>query len=96
MLLEMTRNNSNKNMSVSIVYLSPFTQNTTEVTELLLKILNELTQVQRQTSSCIDLIFTGVPNLLVKSGVYPSLMTICYHQIVQSKFDLNFFYRSSY
>ena len=83
-------------MSVSIVYLSPFTQNTTEVTELLLKILNELTQVQRQTSSCIDLIFTGVPNLLVKSGVYPSLMTICYQQIVQSKFDLNFFYRSPY
>ena len=56
------------------------------------QIINEPTHIQRQSSSCIDLIFTDQPNLSVNSGIHKSLHTNCHHQIVQSKFDLNIFY----
>ena len=35
----------------------------------------------RNSSSCIDLIFTDQPNLIVDSGVHPSLYPKCHHQI---------------
>ena len=52
------------------------------------QIINEVTHMQRQSSSCIDLIFTDQPNLSVNSGIHTSLHLNCHQQIVQSKFDL--------
>ena len=80
--------------------------NTTEGTKLFpltscigfQQIINEPTHIQRQRSSCIDLIFTDQPNLSVNLGIHThtSLHSNCYHQIVQSKFDLNIFYPPPY
>ena len=38
--------------------------------------------------SCIHLIFTDQPNLVVYSGVHPSLHPNCHHQINYFKFNL--------
>ena len=38
-----------------------------------------------QISSCIYLTFTDQPNLLVNSGVHPSLQSNCHHQIIYCK-----------
>ena len=60
------------------------------------QIINETTHIQRQSSSCTDLIFTDQPNLSVNSGIHTSLHPNCHHQIIQSKFDLNIFYPAPY
>ena len=39
--------------------------------------------------SCIDLIFTNQPNLVIDSGVHLSLHANCHHQIVNCKLNLN-------
>ena len=60
------------------------------------QIINKPIHLKRQSSSCIDLIFTDQPNLSVNSEIHTSLHPNCYHQIVQSKFDLNIFYLPPY
>ena len=37
--------------------------------------------------SCIDLIFTNQPNLVLKSGVHSSLFNTCHHQITFARID---------
>ena len=44
--------------------------------------------VLENCSSCIDLIFTSQPNLVVDSSVHPSLHPNCHHQIAYAKFNL--------
>ena len=41
------------------------------------------------SASCIDLIFTNQSNLVIDSGVHPSLHTNCHHSIVYSKLNVN-------
>ena len=41
--------------------------------------------------SCIDLIFTSQPNMVVNPGVHSSLHANCHHQIVFAKFDLKIY-----
>ena len=41
------------------------------------------------SASCIDPIFTNQSNLVIDSGVHPSLHTNCHHQIVYCKLNLN-------
>ena len=48
------------------------------------------------SSSCTDLIFTSQPNLVVESGVHPSLHSKCHHQIVFAKFKLMISYPPLY
>ena len=48
------------------------------------------------SSSCIDVIFTINPNLVMSSGVFPSIYQNCDHQIVFAKTNLNTFYLSPY
>ena len=48
------------------------------------------------SSSCIDLIFNSQPNLLIESGVHPSLHPNCHHQIVFAKFNLDIVYPPPY
>ena len=48
--------------------------------------INNPTHISDTYSSCIDLIFTSQPNLVVESGVHPSLHPNCHHQIIFAKF----------
>ena len=40
------------------------------------------------SKSCIDLIFTDQPNLIVESGIHPSLHEQCHHLIVYGKLSV--------
>ena len=44
----------------------------------------------------IDLIFTSQPNIVVESGVHPSLHPNCHHQIIFAKFNLKIYYPPPY
>ena len=48
--------------------------------------IDEPTHILNNSSSCIDLIFNSQPNLLIESGVHPSLHPNCHHQIVLQNF----------
>ena len=54
--------------------------------------ISQPTHLLPQTSSCIDLIFTDQPNLMVDSGVHPSLYSNCHHQITYCKLNLSIEY----
>ena len=58
----------------------------------LLQIMKEPTHILDNSRSCIDLIFTSQPNMVIDSGVHASLHSNCHHQIIYAKFDLNIFY----
>ena len=58
--------------------------------------INEPTHILNNSSSCIDLISNSQPNLLIESGVHPSLHSNCHHQIVFAKFNLDIVYPPPY
>ena len=61
------------------------------------QLINEPTHHTRNSSSCIDLMFTSQENLaLMESGVQYSLHENCHHQIIYTKFNLRLYYPSSY
>ena len=60
------------------------------------QIIKEPTHISAESSSCIDLIFTSHQNLVMESGVNPSLHPNCHHQITYSKFNLKIHYPPSY
>ena len=43
------------------------------------QLINELTHIQANNLSCIDLIFTNQPSLSVSSGVHTSFHPNCHH-----------------
>ena len=60
------------------------------------QLINEPTQFQTNSTSCIDLIFNDQENLSVNSGVHSSLHPNYHHQIVHSSFNLNICYPLPY
>ena len=62
----------------------------------LTQLLKEPTHISDNYRSCIDLIFTSQPNLVVDFGIHHSLHENCHHQIVYSKFDFKIFYPPPY
>ena len=46
--------------------------------------------------SCIDLIFANQPNLVLESGIHPSLYNTCHHQIIYEKRSLKIHFPPSY
>ena len=60
------------------------------------QLINEPTNLLHSSSSCIDLIFTSQPNLVMESGVQPSVQPICHHQLILAKFDLSIYYPPPY
>ena len=58
--------------------------------------INEPTHLLQSSSPRIDLIFTSQPNLVVESGVHPSLHPNCHHQIIFAKFNLKIYYPPPY
>ena len=51
----------------------------------LYQIINAPTHILENSSSCIDFIFTSQPDLITKSGVHPSLLPNCHHQVIYAK-----------
>ena len=60
------------------------------------QLINEPAHLFDSSSSCIDLIFTFQPNLVMESGVQPSLHPNCHHQFLFSKFDLSIYFPPPY
>ena len=53
-----------------------------------LQLINEPTHIQKNISSCIDLIFIDQPNMSVNYRVQASLHPNCHHQIFHAGFNL--------
>ena len=53
------------------------------------QLISEPTHLMGDSKSCIDLIFSDQPNLIVESGVHPSLHDQCHHQIVYGKLSVS-------
>ena len=60
------------------------------------QVISDPTHILESSSSCIDLIFTSQPNLVMNSSVNFSLHPNCHHQIIHAKFNLKIFYPPSY
>ena len=60
------------------------------------QLIQEPTDILNLPSSCINLIFTSQPNLVMESGIHSSLHSIFHHQIVFAKFNLPTFYPLPY
>ena len=60
------------------------------------QLINEPTNLIANSFSCIDLIFTSQPDLVMESGVHSSLHPNCHHQIVFAKINLKICYPSHY
>ena len=60
------------------------------------RLIQEPTHILNSSSSCIDLIFTSQPNLVMESRIHSSLHSNCHHQIVFAKFNLSIFYPPPY
>ena len=60
------------------------------------QLISDPTHLLPNLSSCIDLIFTDQPNLVVDSGVHPSLHPNCHHQITFSVYNLTVEYPTPY
>ena len=60
------------------------------------QLISEPTHILQNSSSCIDLIFTDQPNLVINSRIKLSLHESCHHQITYAKFNLQIIYPPSY
>ena len=52
------------------------------------QVISDPTHILESSASCIDLIFTSQPNLVMNSGVHFSLHPNCHHQITHAKLNL--------
>ena len=53
------------------------------------QLITEPTHLLGDSKPCIDLIFTDQPNLIIESGVHPSLHEQCHHQIIYGKLSVS-------
>ena len=60
------------------------------------RMTNERIHILESSFSCIDLILTSQPNLIIESGVHPSLHPNSHHQIIFAKFNLEIHYPPPY
>ena len=60
------------------------------------QLISQPTHLLANSSSCIDLIFTDQPSLVVDCGIYPSLPPTCHHQIMYCKLDIKIAYPPPY
>ena len=64
-----------------------FEQTTSDL--FLHRLIAEPTHLMGDSKSCIDLIFSDQPNLVIESGVHQSLHEQCHHQIVFGKLSVS-------
>ena len=62
----------------------------------LYQVINEPTHILPSSASCIDLIFTNQPNLVINSGVHPLLHQNYHHQIISAQINLKVYYPTPY
>ena len=62
----------------------------------LTQMISQPTHILPNSSSCIDLLFTNQPNLIIKKGVYSSLHPNCHHQIIYAKINFKIFFPPPY
>ena len=55
------------------------------------QIIKEPTHVLSNSASCIGLLFTSQPNIVMYPGIHSSLHPNCHHQIIFAKFNLTTF-----
>ena len=60
------------------------------------QLLQQSTHILTDWLSCIDLIFTFHPSLVMESGVHFSLHQTCHHQLIYGKINLKIFYPLPY
>ena len=60
------------------------------------QIINELTHIQGNSVSCINLIFSSKPNSVMSSGIHYSLHQICHHQTLFARLNLKVHYPPPY
>ena len=60
------------------------------------QLIQEPTHIHNSSPSCIDLLFTSQPTIVMESGIHSSLHSYCHHQIVFAKFTLFIFYPPPY
>ena len=60
------------------------------------QLISQPTHLMPHSSSCIDLIFTDQPNIIVGSGVDPSLYSNSHHQNTYYKLNVNIKYPAPY
>ena len=60
------------------------------------QLISEPPHILQNSSSCIYFIFTDQPNLVINSGIKPSIHENCLHQITYAKFNLQMIYPPSY
>ena len=60
------------------------------------QVIKEPTDTLHNSSSCIDIIIALHPNLIIESGVHPSLHPNCQHQLIYAKFNLQMYYPPQY
>ena len=60
------------------------------------EVITEPTHILESSASCIDLILTNQPNIVMDSGVHLSLHEKCHHQIIYSKLNLRIEYPPPY
>ena len=61
------------------------------------QLINEPINIEPNKSpSCIDLIFASQPNLVIESGVHPSLYSMCHHQIIYAKISMKVYFPPPY
>ena len=56
------------------------------------ELIKETTHISTDSSSCIDLLFTSQPNLVMESRIHSSLYQNCPHQIIYAKINFKVFY----
>ena len=60
------------------------------------QLISKSTHILKNSSSCIDLIFTDQPNLITDSSTHPSLHLNCHHNITFCKINLKIIYPPPY
>ena len=57
------------------------------------KLIKEPTNFEpNKTTYCIDLMFAMQPIIFHSSGVYPTLLTTCHHQVIYAKICFNVYF----
>ena len=62
----------------------------------LTQLIADATHILPNSNSCIDLLFTNMPNMIVNSGVLPSLHSNCHHQLIYAKVNFKILYPPPY
>ena len=60
------------------------------------QLMSAPTHILQHSSSCIDLIFINQPNLVIDSGIHPSLHQNCHHQVTFCKNNFKIEYPPPY